>query len=545
MNIHQELIQNLKTKKLSVKQLSQLKRNLCKKYRIAKPPTNFEILLHAKESDLKKIQNQLLTKPTRSISGVSPIAVMTKPMKCPHGKCIMCPGGPKSFFGDIPQSYTGREPATMRGIRNKYDPYLQVFNRLEQYVVLGHNIDKIELIIMGGTFPSFPEEYQEEFVNYALKAMNDFSKLFFIKNKFNIIKFKKFFHLPGPVGDPLRTKKIHQQLKKLKTKTALKAEQKKNETANVRCVALCIETRPDYAKQKHISQMLKLGTTRVEVGVQTTDNKILKKIHRGHSVEDSIKATRLLKEAYLKVGYHIMPGLPGSTLIQDKKMFREIFQSPDFRPDALKIYPCMVTRGTELFDLYQKKKFRPLDTEKAAKFIAEIKQYIPKYCRIMRVQRDIPTYQTVAGVSLTNLRQLIHQEYKPDCQCIRCREPKNNSVSWKDVQMLVWDYQASNGTEYFISFEDIKNNLLLGFCRLRIGKQAGIRQLHVYGQSTKLGKKGSIQHRGLGRKLLKQAEKIAQEHNKKKLFIISGIGVRQYYRKLGYKKQGPYMVKTF
>lgn len=549
MDIYQELIQNLRKESFSDKQFSQLKRDLCKKYQIKKPPTNFEILLHAKESDLKKIKKQLLTKPTRSISGVSPIAIMTQPFKCPHGKCLMCPGGPDSFFGDVPQSYTGKEPATMRGIRNKYDPYLQIFNRLEQYIVLGHSIDKIELIVMGGTFPSFPKKYQEEFITYSLKAMNDFSKIFFIKSKFNITKFKKFFHLPGPVGDPLRTKKIHQKLLKLKqrAKTSLEKEQKKNETSNVRCVALCVETRPDYCQTKHINQMLKLGTTRVEIGVQQIGNKILKKIKRGHSVEDSIKATQLLKDAYLKVCYHLMPGLPGSNLAQDKKMFREIFQNQKFKPDALKIYPCMVTQGTKLFQLYQKKKFTPLNTEKAAKLIAGIKKYIPKYCRIMRVQRDIPTYQTVAGVGLTNLRQLIHQKYQPNCQCIRCREPKNKSVSWPDVKLLTEKYQASNGTEYFLSFEDTKNNLLLGFCRLRINrinKNAGIRELHVYGQSTQIGKKGSIQHRGLGKKLLKRAEKLAKENNRSKLYIISGIGVREYYRKLGYKKQGFYMVKT-
>ncbi|MCK4589609.1 MAG: tRNA uridine(34) 5-carboxymethylaminomethyl modification radical SAM/GNAT enzyme Elp3 [Nanoarchaeota archaeon] len=540
MNIYQELIQNLRKQSLSSKQFSQLKRELCKKYKVHKPPTNFEILLHAKESDLKKIKNKLLTKPTRTISGVSPIAVMTRPFKCPHGKCLMCPGGPNSHFGDVPQSYTGKEPATMRGIRNKYDSYLQVFNRLEQYIVLGHDINKIELIVMGGTFPSFPKKYQDDFIIYAFKAMNDFSKLFFTKNKFNITKFKKFFYLPGPVGDPERTKKIHKKLEKLRKKSNLEKEQKINQTSNVRCIAICIETRPDYCQQKHIKQMLRLGTTRVELGVQHIDNQVLKKIKRGHTIEDTIQATKLLKQTFLKVGYHIMPGLPGSSIKKDKQMFKELFKNPDFKPDALKIYPCMVTKGTELYELYKKKKYKPLTTKKAAKLISEIKQFIPKYCRIMRVQRDIPTYQTVAGVGLTNLRQLIHQKYKPNCQCIRCREPKNKTIDWHHVKILKIKYQASQGTEYFISVEDTKNNLLLGFCRLRINKEAGIRELHVYGQATKLGQKGSIQHQGLGKQLIKIAEQIAQN---KTLKIISGIGVREYYKKLGYKKQEFYMVK--
>jgi len=545
MDIYQELIENIKKKKFSARQLSALKRELCKKYNVVKPPTNFEILLHAQEKDLPKVQSKLMTKPVRTISGVSPIAIMTQPFKCPHGKCLMCPGGPDSVFGDVPQSYTGKEPATMRGIRNKFDAYLQVFNRLEQYVVLGHAIDKIELIIMGGTFPSFPKKYQDEFVTYSLKAMNDFSQLFFAKKKFNIKKFKKFFYLPGPVGDPLRTKKIHEKLLKLKKKTRLEREQKKNENANVRCVALCIETRPDYSMKKHIDQMLRLGTTRVELGVQSTDNKILKKINRGHKVEDSIQATQLLKDAFLKVGYHLMPGLPGSNLVKDKKMFKEVFSNQNFKPDALKIYPCMVTPGTKLHESYLKKKFKPMDTEKAAKLISEIKGFIPKYCRVMRVQRDIPTYQTAAGVNLTNLRQLIHQKYKPKCECIRCREPGRKNISWKDVKLLTEKYLASGGVEYFISVEDIKNNLLLGFCRLRINKNAGIRELHVYGQAAKLGEKGNIQHRGLGKKLVLAAEALAELHDKKKIFVISGIGVREYYKKLGYKKEGSYMVKAF
>ncbi|MFC1801302.1 tRNA uridine(34) 5-carboxymethylaminomethyl modification radical SAM/GNAT enzyme Elp3 [Nanoarchaeota archaeon] len=543
MDIYQELIGFVKKNDFSEKQFSALKRSLCKKYKVAKPPTNFEVLMHVQEKDIDKIKNRLMTKPTRSISGVSPIAIMTQPFKCPHGKCLMCPGGPESFFGDVPQSYTGQEPATLRGIRNLFDPYLQVFNRLEQYVVLGHSIDKIELIIMGGTFPSFPKKYQDNFVTYSFKAMNDFSKLFFLKGKFNAKKFKKFFYLPGPVGDPLRTKKIHEKLLKLKKEAVLGKEQKKNERADVRCVAICIETRPDYCMKKHIDQMLKLGTTRVELGVQHVDNKVLKKINRGHTVEDSIKATRLLKEAYLKVGYHMMPGLPGSTIVQDKKMFREIFQNPDFKPDALKIYPCMVAPGTKLYDLYQKKKYKPLTTEKAAKLISEIKKYVPKYCRIMRVQRDIPSYQIAAGVGLTNLRQLIHQKYNPKCQCIRCREPRRRVISWPAVKLLVEKYEASGGIEYFISLEDTENNILLGFCRLRIGKEAGIRELHVYGQSTKIGTKGGVQHRGLGKKLIKEAEKTAKQNGKKKLDVISGIGVRQYYAKLGYSLDGFYMSK--
>ena len=547
-----EIIQQLKKKKYSPRQLAKLKRDLALKYRFKKIPTNIEILLHSSTKDLDLLKKKLLTKPTRTISGVAPVAIMTKPHQCPHAKlggpCLMCPGGLKSPFGDVPQSYTGKEPATMRGIRNKYDSYLQVFNRLEQYVLLGHNIEKVELIIMGGTFPSLPIKYQDEFIWGAFKAMNDFSKLFFKGNEFNFGKFKKFFELPvEDLGDQERIKRIHSKLLKLKgefTPEALLKEQVRNEKAKIRGIALCIETRPDYCLEKEIKQMLKLGCTRVELGVQHLDDSVLKRINRGHEVKETILATKLMKNSLLKVGYHVMPGLPKSSYVKDKQMMLQLFKDSNFRPDALKLYPCMVTKGTKLYDLYQKGNYKPLDTEKAAKLITWFKEKIPEYCRLMRVQRDIPTYQTIAGVSMTNLRQYIHQKFKPRCRCIRCREPKGKKIDFRKVKIKVKKYLASKGTEYFISAEE--NDLLLGFCRLRIYEdQAGIRELHVYGTATGIGEKGNIQHKGLGKKLLKTAEEIVKNEGIKKIFVISGIGVKGYYTKLGYQKDGVYMVKTF
>ena len=545
-----ELIQKLKKKAYSVRQLAKLKRDLALKYGLKKIPTNIDILLHGSKKDLLVLKRKLLTKPTRTISGVAPVAIMTKPHQCPHAKlggpCLMCPGGLKSPFGDVPQSYTGNEPATMRGIRNKYNSYLQVFNRLEQYVLLGHNIEKVELIIMGGTFPSLPIRYQDEFIWGAFKALNDFGKLFF-KGAFDFAKFKKFFELPVEnLGDQKRIKRIHRKLLKLKgkyEKGGLLKEQFRNENAKIKGIALCIETRPDYCLEKEIKQMLKLGCTRVELGVQHLDDLVLKKIRRGHTIKETILATKLMKDSWLKVGYHMMPGLPGSSVVQDKKMLVQLFKDSNFKPDALKIYPCMVTKGTKLYDLYQEKKYIPLNTEKAAKMIAWFKEKIPEYVRLMRVQRDIPTYQTMAGVSMTNLRQYIHQKFGPNCKCIRCREPKGREVRF-EVRVKVKKYLASKGTEYFVSA--VEKEMLLGFCRLRIvdGK-AGIRELHVYGAATGIGEKGLVQHQGLGKMLMKTVEEIVQKLGIRKVVVISGVGVKGYYSNLGYQKDGVYMEKTF
>ncbi|MDD5086437.1 MAG: tRNA uridine(34) 5-carboxymethylaminomethyl modification radical SAM/GNAT enzyme Elp3 [Candidatus Nanoarchaeia archaeon] len=560
---YDEILKELKKKKLSKQDISKLKIKLCRKYHI-NIPTDINILLKADVKD-RQILKHLITKPTRTISGVAVCAIMTKPFKCPHGKCAICPGGPSSFFGDIPQSYTGKEPATRRGLRNNFDPYLQVMNRLEQYVMIGQIPEKIELIIMGGTFPSFEIKYQDDFIKYALKAMNDFSSYFFKKNELNLERFKKFFEMPGNFQDDKRVKRIQGKLTKLKnkTKTNLEKEQKKNEKSKIRCVGLTIETRPDYAKIKHANQMLKLGATRVELGVQSTYDDVLEKIERGHSVKDSVIATKILKNLGFKINYHMMLGLPGSTEKKDINSFKKLFENSDFKPDMLKIYPCMVLKGTKIYDWWKNKKYKPITTEKAVDIITEIKKFIPNYVRIMRVQRDIPTQITEAGVDRNNLRQYVEKKLKEKnikCSCIRCREVghkiKNEKikVNLKDIKLNVVEYEASNGKEFFISFDDMKNDALIGFCRLRfndeslrkeIPKQSAIiRELHVFGSAVEIGKKGKIQHAGYGKKLLKKAEQIASKNKKNKMVVISGIGVRDYYRRLGYKKQGPYMVKT-
>ena len=300
--------------------------------------------------------------------------------------------------------------------------------------------------------------------------------------------------------------------------------------------------------------MLRLGCTRVEVGVQSVYDEALKRIKRGHSVKDTIDSIKILKNLGFKINAHYMLGLPGITPKKDLEGLKELFENENFKPDMLKIYPCMVVEGTKIYKEWKNKKFKPLTTKKAAEMIANAKKFIPKYVRIMRVQRDIPTYMTAAGVDRTNLRQYVEQitkEKKIKCQCIRCREVGRARKIGKPT-IKAMHYNASDGNEFFISAEDKYNNLH-GFCRLRFPSKslrkeitedsALIRELHVYGTAVGIGKQGEIQHKGIGKKLLKKAEEIAKTYHKNKIVVISGIGVREYYKKLKYKKEGVYMVK--
>ncbi len=583
MTLYQELITELKENEVTEEQFAKLKRDLSLKYQAKTIPTNIQILLHAPIGDIPALKPKLITKPVRTISGVSPIALMTRPSKCPHGKCTFCPGGIGSPWGDVPQSYTGHEPATMRGIRNKYDPYLMMFNRLEQYVILGHSFDKIEIIVMGGTFTAEPKEYQEEFIRGAFKAMNDFSDLFFRNGEFDFMKFKEFFELPADIHDQRRIRRIQEKLVELKKKTlntkvedgimrapsgsgranpennapllTLEEEQLRNETANVRCVALCIETKPDWGFLEHGNEMLRQGCTRVELGIQSVYDDVLQHVHRGHTAADSKKSVRILRDLGFKINFHYMPGLPLTDRERDLEGMKQLFSDPDYRPDMIKMYPCMVGRGTALYHQWKKGEFEPISTEEAASRIIEWKKTVPEYCRIQRVQRDVPTKYWEAGVDKTNLRQYMLDKNTVRCRCIRCREPKRKKISWEKVEIKTHEYEASEGKEFFISAEDRENDLLIGFCRLRFPFQhirkeitptaALIRELHVYGTAAAIGEEGIVQHRGWGKKLMEKAEEIAKAHGKDKVVVISGIGVKKYYEKLGYHKEGPYMVKKW
>jgi len=375
--MYAELIEEVK--KGERKDLSSLRHKYAKKFGAKKVPSNIQILLHADEKDVPALKRKLMTKPVRTISGVSVIALMSKPWPCPHGKCTMCPDYIKE---GAPMSYTGKEPSTMRGIRNNYDSYLITMNRLEHYVVAGHNFDKIEVIVQGGTFPFFPFRYQKEFLLGMYKALNDFSKIFFVDGEFDFVKFKEFFELPGDVGDPVRTKKVHEKLLALKQfdTTSLESEKEYNDMqALVKCVGLTIETRADYGMEEHGNQMLELGCTRVETGIQSVYDDVLDKIKRGHSVQDNIDSIRILRDMCFKLNFHMMPGLPGVDSERDLKGLQEIFLNPDYRPDMLKIYPCMVFENTELYDEFKAGKFTPLNAEQAAHFLQSKKPLAFQY----------------------------------------------------------------------------------------------------------------------------------------------------------------------
>jgi elongator complex protein 3 len=557
MDFYSEIIGILLKKRHSKSELNRLKTKLSKKYDLQKIPSDAQIMLHADIRDLGKLD--LVTKPTRTLSGVAPIALMTIPHKCPHGTCIYCPGGPGSPFGDVPQSYTGNEPSTMRSARNHYDPYLTVFNRLEQYIVLNQNPQKVEIIIQGGTFPVLDAKYKEDFVMYIYKALNDFSDMFYPK-VVDHRKFREFFELPGDIDDKNREKRLQDKILEMKGKSVLDVEQERNEKSYVRCVGLTIETKPDWGMLEHGNEMLRFGCTRVELGIQATDDKIIKFVNRGHSVADSIKSTRILKDLGFKINYHMMPGLPLSNREKDIEMLKETILKSDFRPDMFKIYPTLIMMGTGLEMLWKNGKYSPLLADKAADIISEFKRIVPRWIRIMRVQRDIPTKYTEGGVDRTNLRQYVETELKRKeivCQCIRCREAglasRSRKIDSNGLKLFVDEYEASKGREFFISAESADRKLLFGYCRLRFPSQflrpeitaasALVRELHVVGTATGFGEEGELQHRGLGRKLLAEAEKIAVQQGKSKMVVISGIGARDYYRRQGYSDEGPYVVK--
>ncbi|HLD07104.1 MAG TPA: tRNA uridine(34) 5-carboxymethylaminomethyl modification radical SAM/GNAT enzyme Elp3 [Candidatus Nanoarchaeia archaeon] len=543
-------------------QLNRIKLAVVREQHARDVPTNAALLAAASPAQREQYYHLFSTKPTRILSGVNVIAIMTKPLPCPHGKCTYCPGGPGSVFGDVPQSYTGKEPAARRAIRNQFDPYLQVFNRLEQYVATNKVPQKVELIVMAGTFPADPAEYQEGFITAAFQAMNDFGELFFTGGELRHALFNAFFELPGDVHDPLRTARIQEKIRSLRKSTTLAREHERNERAMIRCIGITIESKPDYGRLAQGNAMLALGATRIELGIQNLSDAALQKANRGHTVADSVEATRTLKDLGFKINMHYMPGLFAAPA-EDREMMRALFSNPDLRPDMLKIYPVMVLRGTALYNQWKAGAFTPLTTEEAAELIAEFKQHVPRYCRIMRVQRDIPTYMTEAGVGRTNIRQYIRrimEERGIRCSCIRCREVglylKNHpgaAIHPDDVRIRAEEYAASQGTEFFVAAEDIRHDALIGFCRMRFPSQclraeitpgaALIRELHVYGNVELLGSSGALQHAGYGKKLLAAAEGIARERGRDKMVVISGIGVREYYRKLGYASEGLYMTK--
>ncbi len=533
--INEILEGNIKTKN----DLEKAKLKVCREFQLEKFMSNSMILRNATSKERKIIAPVVQKKPTRTISGVAVVAVMCKPHKCPHGRCLYCPES-----SNAPPSYTGEEPAALRARMFDFHPYRQTYNRLLQLESIGHPLDKVELIVMGGTFPSYFLCYQEWFISKCLEAMNDFG----IKNPEESIKIKSDTHMDVP----------HDFV-------YLEDVQRTNEKSPVRCVGMTFETRPDYCKVPDVDRMLNMGVTRVELGVQTIYNFIYKRIERGHNIEDVVESTRILRDSGIKVAMHLMPGL-FSDFDRDMRIFKRVFSDSRFKPDMLKIYPCLVTEGSKIHEMWQRGEYTPYTSEEAVDLITEVKKILPKWVRTMRIQRDIPSPLIEAGVKKSNLGELVYNkltEQGVNCKCIRCREVGHRAAegvntNFEDIKLLREEYDAGEGREIFLSFEDVKSDVLIGFLRLRIpsekahrkevdGKTALLRELHVYGPMAKIGDKKQVdiwQHMGYGEQLLAEAEKIASEkYDKNKLLVISGIGARNYYKKFGYNRDGPYMSK--
>lgn len=525
-----------KDKIKSVRDLLKLKNKICEKHGVSlvtNPKLLFTYNKLVDENMIKKnncIHELLRKRKIRTSSGIAAVAVLTKPYECP-GKCLFCP-----TQDDVPKSYIDNEPAVMRAILTKYDAIEQIDVRLRGLEIAGNPADKIELIVMGGTFSYLPKRYQLEFIIGCFWACN--------KHKVKSEKLK----VKSEILE-LKDKKIR-DLEKI-----LEEEQKKNERAKYRIVGLTLETRPDYVSKDELIWFRKLGCTRVEIGVQSIYERVLKINERGHTVKDVVNSTKLLKDAGFKINYHMMPNLYGSNLDKDVKMFRKLFLESRFQPDMLKIYPCMVTKYSPYLNLYKERKYNPYTDDELIGLIVEIKKNIPQYVRIQRLIRDIPAQNIIGSSKLSNLRQIINERYPNICKCIRCREIRNKKKN--NVFIKRSEYLASGGNEIFLQYIDDSNNIY-AMLRLRIpscvkdhwidelDNSAIIREVHTYGPMVQIGKvnKENTQHAGLGKKLLKVAEKITKEEfNLEKIAVISGVGVRGYYKKLGYKLGNLYMIK--
>jgi elongator complex protein 3 len=513
----------LKNKVKSQKALEKAKKTFAKQKGVSLPK-HYQLLKSYRDlvskGELEKsphLEKLLQAKPVRTLSGVTPLTVLLKPYPCP-GECVYCPDQK-----GIPKSYLADEPAVLRALQLKFDARRQVNYRLKVFKLMGHQVAKVELIILGGTFSAYPRAYRQKFIKDCFEACNQ------------------------------------------KRSKSLFEAQKTNETASRRIIGLTIETRPDLIDDAEIKFLRSLGITRVELGVQSLDSAVLKKIKRGHSLKEVITATKLLKNAGFKVCYHLMPGLPGSNFQKDVLMFKKAFRDSRFRPDFLKIYPCVVLPETPLYDLWQKGNFKPLADQELVKLLLKIKKIIPPYVRINRLGRDIPLGNVVAGYRYSHIRQLVQKkllEKGLSCQCIRCREAKAKSSKIENCKLKITKYPASGGQELFLEFIDSKNRLhALLRLRLPLPKSlekgslplfkslknaALVRELHVYGQSLDFSQKknAASQHQGLGKKLLAQAEKIASDAGFAKLAVISGVGARQYYRRLGFRLKQTYLVKS-
>jgi len=459
----------------------------------------------------RETMRRLQRKPVRTSSGVAPVTVLTMPYPCP-GKCIFCP-----TYEDMPKSYVPGEPGAQRALENQFDPYAQTRSRLHSFEAIGHDTSKVELLILGGTWSAYPREYREWFVKRCLDAMNGVDS------------------------------------------ETLEEAQRRNETAAHRNTGLVIETRPDHVTPREVIHLRRLGVTKVQLGLQSMDDRILELNRRGHTVEQARQAVRLLRGAGFKIVVHWMANLYGATPESDYADFQRLWDDPAIRPDELKIYPCSLLEKTELYEYWKQGRYEPYSEEVLIELVARCKTHVPRYCRINRVFRDFPSPEILAGTKKTNLRQLVHAymaEHGMRCQCIRCREVRYEPVRPSELCFEVLEYETDINRELFLSYVT-PTDRLAGFLRLSLPRSpdvvpvdeikgaAMIREVHVYGPALRIGadSRGEAQHMGLGRRLIQHARHIARAEGYRQLAVIAAIGTREYYRKLGFELGELYMVQ--
>ena len=507
--------------------LNKTKTRLASKYCLETSPRLVDIIAAVPSQYKKILVPKLRAKPVRTASGIAVVAVMCKPHRCPHinftgNICVYCPGGPDSDFEYSTQSYTGYEPTSMRAIRARYDPFLQTRHRVEQLRQLGHSVDKVEFIVMGGTFMALPEDYRDYFIRNLHDALSG--------------------HCSNSVAEAVEF----------------------SEKSLTKCIGITIETRPDYCLKRHLSDMLSYGCTRLEVGVQSVYEDVARDTNRGHTVRSVQECFHQSKDAGFKVVTHMMPDLPNVDLERDIYQFIEMFENPLFRPDGLKLYPTLVIRGTGLYELWKTGRYQSYPAATLVDLVARILALVPPWTRVYRVQRDIPMPLVTSGVEHGNLRELAlarMKDFGTECRDVRTREVGiqeiHNKVRPYEVELVRRDYTANGGWETFLSYEDPEQDILVGLLRLRkvseetfrpelTGGVSVVRELHVYGSVVPVAARdpGKFQHQGFGTLLMEEAERIArEEHGSVKISVISGVGTRDYYRKLGYELDGPYMSK--
>ncbi|KAJ7461590.1 histone acetyltransferase ELP3 [Mycena latifolia] len=516
--------------------LNEIRAKISKKFAFGGVPRLVDIISAIPEDYKKALLPKLKARPIRTASGIAVVAVMCKPHRCPHiamtgNICVYCPGGPDSDFDYSTQSYTGYEPTSMRAIRARYDPYEQTRGRVEQLKSLGHNVDKVEFIVMGGTFMSMPEDYRGKFIAQLHNALSGF------------------------------------------TGTDVDEAVRYSEQSKSKAIGITIETRPDYCLRPHLSQMLRYGCTRLEIGVQSVYEDVARDTNRGHTVRAVTESFHLAKDAGFKVVAHMMPDLPNVGLERDLAQFKEYFENPAFRSDGLKIYPTLVIRGTGLYELWRTGRYKNYTANVLVDVVARILALVPPWTRVYRVQRDIPLPLVTSGCENSgNLRELAlnrMKDFGAECRDVRYREVGIHEIHHKvrpeSVELLRRDYTANGGWETFLSYEDPERDILVGLLRLRKCSEDGtfrpelvrkegaaggcsiVRELHVYGTAVPVHGRDptKFQHQGFGTLLMEEAERIArEEHGSVKLAVISGVGTRDYYRKLGYELDGPYMSKS-